>query len=315
MCQNCGCSQVGAVTIDGIEMPAHSHEDTHGHAHDHMHDHPHIHSPSHSPTLPPDHPSTHPPIHPHTHPPDHNHSHTLTVHQGILSKNDRLAAQNRESFKAAGVLVLNVLSSPGAGKTALIERLAQDLAAQTPQDGPQSLKMGVVVGDLATDNDAQRLRQAGAPAVQITTGNACHLEAEMVAQSLTRLDQWPEFDLLVIENVGNLVCPTSYDLGETLRVVLLSTTEGEDKPLKYPATFKSADVVLLTKVDIAEAVGCDRTLALSNIQRVAPQAKVFEVSARTGAGLSDWYEYLVGQLVLLENKPVGCCIALRAWLR
>lgn len=310
MCQDCGCSQVGTVAINGVETPAHPHN----YAHDHMHAHPSTHSHhshDHSHTHLPTHPSTHPPIHTHTH--DHpitpSPIHSLKIHQGILNKNDRLAAQNRSQFQSAGVLVLNVLSSPGAGKTALIERLAQDLAAQTPQDWPNALKMGVVVGDLATDNDAQRLRQAGAPAVQITTGNACHLEAEMVAQSLARLEQWPDLDLLVIENVGNLVCPTSYDLGETLRVVLLSTTEGEDKPLKYPATFKSADVVLLTKVDVAEAVGCDRALALSNIQRVAPQAKVFEVSARTGAGLAAWYEYLTNQLGQVECKPKTALIS------
>ncbi|MDA0265908.1 MAG: hydrogenase nickel incorporation protein HypB, partial [Cyanobacteria bacterium] len=235
MCEDCGCSSVGTVTIQSPthieqirpvnQVETHTHD---GHTHDSHSHNGHIHD-------------------------GHTHTHTLTVHQGILAKNDRLAAASRDQFQAHGTLVLNVVSSPGAGKTALIERLAQ----AWPHQGDRPLTMGVIVGDLATDNDAQRLRQAGANAVQITTGNACHLEAAMVARALPQLPDWQTLDLLVIENVGNLVCPASYDLGEALRVVVLSTTEGEDKPLKYPTMFKSADVVLLNKVDVAAAVGCD----------------------------------------------------------
>jgi hydrogenase nickel incorporation protein HypB len=213
---------------------------------------------------------------------------TLRIHQGLLSKNDQQAAKNRSLFQSHNLLVLNVLSSPGSGKTALIERLAQ---AWTHRHHP----VGVIVGDLATDNDAQRLQAAGAQAIQIRTGTACHLEAEAVAQAAQQLDLH-RLDLLVIENVGNLVCPAAYDLGEQLRVVLLSVTEGEDKPLKYPTAFQSADVVILSKQDLAEAVEFDRQRAIAHIRRMAPQACLFELSAKTGAGLEDWLQFLHQQL-------------------
>ncbi|MGQ4647852.1 hydrogenase nickel incorporation protein HypB [Lyngbya aestuarii] len=232
--------------------------------------------------------------HDHHHPHDHHHhdhhgtstikeSRTIDIHQGIFEKNDRLAERNRGYFMAKGVFVLNVLSSPGSGKTALLERTLTELGSR--------LKAGVIVGDLETENDAIRLRRTGAPAVQITTGGICHLESEMVARAASTLDL-DALDLLIIENVGNLVCPAAYDLGENLRVALLSVTEGEDKPLKYPTLFHSAQVVVINKIDIAEVVGFDREGAIANIQRVAPQAKIFEVSARTGEGMQPWYAYL-----------------------
>lgn len=208
---------------------------------------------------------------------------TLVINQGVLSKNDQLAQRNRNLFKAKHLLVLNVVSSPGSGKTAFIERTLTDLQGR--------LRGGVVVGDLATDNDAQRIARSGAPAIQITTGDTCHLDAEMVAEATAKLNL-DALQLLIIENVGNLVCPSGYDLGEDVRVVLLSVTEGEDKPLKYPTMFKTADVVIVNKMDIAEAVGFDRDTAISNIHRMVPQAKIFEVSARTGLGMEDWYRYL-----------------------
>ena len=208
---------------------------------------------------------------------------TLVINEGILSKNDQLAQANRALFKSKHLLVLNVVSSPGSGKTAFIERTLTDLRGR--------LRGGVVVGDLATDNDARRIARSGAPAIQITTGDTCHLDAEMVAAATARLDL-DALQLLIIENVGNLVCPSSYDLGEDLRVVLLSVTEGEDKPLKYPTMFKTADVVVVNKTDIAEAVGFDRDTAISNIHRMVPQATIFEVSARTGLGMETWYQYL-----------------------
>ena len=176
-----------------------------------------------------------------------------------------------------------MLASPGAGKTALIERSASDLGGR--------LRLGVIVGDLATENDAVRLRGRGVPAIQITTGSVCHLDAEMVARAMERLDL-DALDVLVIENVGNLVCPAVYDLGESVRVVLLSVTEGEDKPLKYPVMFQSAQVVIVNKMDIAGAVGFDRETALGNIRRVAPTAAILEVSAKTGQGMDRWYAYL-----------------------
>lgn len=268
MCKDCGCSIVGDVGIDGPHAPEHVHP------HDHTHDHDHS----------PDHDHSQPHTHPHEHPvPPGTERRSLPVHQAILDKNDRLAERNRGYFLAKRLCVLNVLSSPGSGKTTLLERTAADLAGR--------LRLGVIVGDLETDNDARRLRKSGLPAVQITTGSVCHLDAEMVARAMARLPL-DDLDVLVIENVGNLVCPASYDLGESVRVVLLSVTEGEDKPLKYPVMFKTAHVIVVNKMDIAEAVGYDREAALANIRRIAPQATIFEVSARTGQGMAQWYTHL-----------------------
>ncbi|MDJ1176303.1 hydrogenase nickel incorporation protein HypB [Roseofilum capinflatum] len=268
MCTDCGC----AVTPGKVEIHSHSH-----HSHDHPHDRGHDHH------------------HHHDHHGDRAHTHTLPVHEAILAKNDRLAERNRGYFLAKGLLVLNVLSSPGSGKTTLIQRTLSDLGERLPA--------GVIVGDLATDNDAQRLRETGAPVVQITTGSICHLESDMIAQAITEIPL-DKLQLLIIENVGNLVCPAAYDLGETLRVAMLSTTEGEDKPLKYPTLFKSADVILLNKIDIAEVVGFDREVALKNIQQVAPQAQIFEVSARSGFGLEQWYGYLEEQFKQIAPELV-----------
>ena len=208
----------------------------------------------------------------------------VEVRQAILGKNDRLAERNRGFFHARGLLTLNVLSSPGSGKTTFLRETVRALASR--------LKAGVVVGDLATDNDARRLRESGAPVVQITTGTVCHLDAEMVARALKQLDL-NGLDLVIIENVGNLVCPASYDLGEDLRVVLLSVTEGEDKPLKYPPMFQAANVVIISKIDLAQACGYDREAALANLRKAAPKALIFETSARTGQGMENWTEYLV----------------------
>jgi hydrogenase nickel incorporation protein HypB len=206
----------------------------------------------------------------------------VTLHQRVLAHNDAHAAANRQRFRAADVRVLNLLSSPGSGKTALLERLAGEVGTAGA--------MAVLVGDLATDLDAQRLRAAGLPAVALTTGQACHLDAAMVQRGADTLAAegvaLAELRWLVIENVGNLVCPAAYDLGEDLRVVLLGVGEGEDKPLKYPAIFRSADVVVISKIDLAEAVGFDRTAARAALAQVAPQAAVVEVSARTGVGIS-----------------------------
>ena len=205
----------------------------------------------------------------------------VQVQKSLMVHNDGVAARNREAF--VGRLVLNVVSSPGSGKTALLERTVRELAGE--------LTVGIVVGDLETANDAERLFAAGAPSVQIATGTVCHLEAEMVARAVEQLDV-ASLDLLVIENVGNLVCPAAWDLGEDLRVVLLSTTEGEDKPLKYPRIFKDAHAIVVNKVDIAEVVGFDRAKALEYLGRVAPSAPIFEVSARTGVGIAAWLDFL-----------------------
>ncbi|MBM5815172.1 MAG: hydrogenase nickel incorporation protein HypB [Cyanobacteria bacterium K_Offshore_surface_m2_239] len=225
----------------------------------------------------------------------------VSLEDSLLARNNHLAAHNREHFRAAGVRVVNVLSSPGSGKTALLERLAA-LA-------PPGLRLAALVGDLATDNDARRLREAGLPAVQITTGQACHLEAAMVHRGLEALAEaghpLTAVDLLLIENVGNLVCPAAFDLGEDLRLVLLSVTEGEDKPLKYPALFHSADVVVISKSDLAEAVDFDRPLAHRNVEQVAPAARLLEVSARRGTGVDALLELLLPASARAAALPVG----------
>jgi hydrogenase nickel incorporation protein HypB len=179
-----------------------------------------------------------------------------------------------------------VLSSPGSGKTTFLRETIRSL--------PKDLKAGIIVGDLATDNDAVNLRQSGAPVVQITTGTVCHLEAEMVNRAVQRLDL-QGLNLLIIENVGNLVCPASYDLGEDVRVVLLSVTEGEDKPLKYPPMFQAANVVIISKIDLAQVCGFNRETLLANLRRITPQARVFELSAKTGQGMDSWRQFLVQQ--------------------
>ena len=211
---------------------------------------------------------------------------TLKLNRSLLEKNDRLAERNRGCFQAKKLLVLNIVSSPGSGKTTLIRETAARLKGQ--------LRVGVIVGDLATDNDAARLREVGIPVVQITTGTVCHLDADMVSKAAAQLDL-DQLDVLVIENVGNLVCPADFDLGEDLRIVLLSTTEGEDKPLKYPPLFHSAQVAIITKCDLAAAAGFNREQALANLRRISHHAQVFELSARTGEGLKEWLAFLVAQ--------------------
>jgi len=209
----------------------------------------------------------------------------IEVTESLLEKNEERAQALRARFRNAGLLGLNVVSSPGSGKTALIQRTIADLAKN-------GTRVGAIVGDLETDNDARRLRESGGPVVQITTGGYCHLEAGMVARAAEEMDLGA-LDILVIENVGNLVCPASFDLGEDLRVALLSVTEGEDKPLKYPTLFRSADAVVVNKTDIAEVVGFDAEAARESIRRAAPpDAAVFELSARTGAGTEAWYAWL-----------------------
>lgn len=209
----------------------------------------------------------------------------VEVRQQILKQNDVSARALRARFRGAGVYVVSLVSSPGAGKTALLERVLTDLGREH--------RVAALVGDLATDNDARRLARSGAPVRQITTGTVCHLEADMVARALEgwRLE---DLDFLFVENVGNLVCPATFDLGEALRIVLCSVTEGEDKPLKYPRAFKTAHAVVLTKTDLAGPAGFDRAAALANVRAVNPDATVLELSARTGEGLGEWYAYLDG---------------------
>ena len=211
----------------------------------------------------------------------------VEVRRNILKQNDVIAAELRQRFREAGVYTVSLVSSPGSGKTAFLEKTLSLLG--------QSHRVAALVGDLATDNDAARLRRSQAPVKQITTGTVCHLEAAMVRSAL---EGWnlDELDFLFIENVGNLVCPSSYDLGENLRLVLLSVTEGEDKPLKYPTIFNTADVAVITKIDLAAAVEFDQEAVLSNIQAVRPNMHVLRVSAKTGEGLDEWQRFLEARL-------------------
>jgi hydrogenase nickel incorporation protein HypB len=214
----------------------------------------------------------------------------VELRRGILKKNDELAAALRERFGAAGVLVLNLVSSPGAGKTAFLEWTLRELRLH-------GSRAAALVGDLETDNDARRLAASGAPVRQINTHGICHLDAEMVGRNLQDWEGAPlnGLEYLFIENVGNLVCPSSYDLGEGIRVALLSVTEGEDKPLKYPTIFNSADAAVITKIDLAAPCEFNRELALRNINEIRPGIRIFETSAKTGAGMEEWLRYLAGE--------------------
>lgn len=207
----------------------------------------------------------------------------IEVRQNVLKHNDQIARALRQRFQDAAVFVTSLVSSPGSGKTLFLEKT---LAALT-----ESCRSAALVGDLATENDAARLARSGAPVKQITTGTLCHLEAAMIERAL---DAWnlSDLDFLFIENVGNLVCPSSYDLGENLRVVLLSVTEGEDKPLKYPTIFNTADVAVITKTDLSDAVEFDLKAAGRNIQAVRPGMRVFRVSGKTGEGMGDWIDFV-----------------------
>jgi len=205
----------------------------------------------------------------------------VEVRERVLKQNDLLARELRQRFREAGVRVVSMVSSPGAGKTMLLEKTLAILSHE--------YRVAALVGDLATENDALRLQRSGAPVKQITTGTTCHLDASMISAALT---DWnlKGLDILFIENVGNLVCPSSYDLGEDLRAVLMSTTEGEDKPLKYPTIFNSADIAVITKIDLAAAVEFDVKAVHRNVQAVRPGMRVIEVSAKTGAGLENWLQ-------------------------
>jgi hydrogenase nickel incorporation protein HypB len=207
----------------------------------------------------------------------------VPLERKVLSENDRIAAGLRGRFAAEGVLCLNLISSPGSGKTTLLERTLEAL--------PAGARVAVLTGDIQTENDAARLRRFGFPVRQITTGGTCHLDARMIEHALA---EWPPepFDLLFVENVGNLVCPASYDLGEAAKVVVLSVTEGEDKPLKYPAIFLKSQLLVLSKIDLLPHVPFDSSAAENNARRIHPEIGVLRLSCLTGAGLNTWLEWI-----------------------
>ena len=218
----------------------------------------------------------------------------VAIEETVLSANDRIAAQLRVALDASGALALNFISSPGSGKTALLEETLKLL--------PHSTRAAVLTGDIQTDNDAQRLLRYGYPVRQICTGGACHLDARMV---VAHLEDWQKFELLLIENVGNLVCPTSYDLGEDAKVVVLSVTEGEDKPLKYPGIFRKAELMVLNKIDLLPYVPFHVRLARENARRIHPEIKIIETSCTTGAGLSQWMSWLADRARRKTRTPLA----------
>ena len=217
----------------------------------------------------------------------------VEVRKNVLKQNDLVARALREKFRGEGVFVVSLVSSPGSGKTTFLEKTLTQLRPR--------YRVAALVGDLATENDAQRLARSQAPVKQITTGTLCHLEAAMVQNALQGWNLDP-LDFLFIENVGNLVCPSSYDLGEALRLVLISVTEGEDKPLKYPTIFNSADVAVVTKLDLVDAVEFSWPTLSRNIQAVRPGMQVFKVSAKTGEGMENYLEFLASRLAELRSS-------------
>jgi hydrogenase nickel incorporation protein HypB len=217
----------------------------------------------------------------------------VEVRRNVLKQNDVIAGELRRRFREAGVYTVSLVSSPGSGKTAFLEKTLSRLGA--------SHRVAALVGDLATENDAARLRRSQAPVRQIVTGTVCHLDATMVRDALVGWNL-ADLDFLFVENVGNLVCPSSYDLGEELRLVLLSVTEGEDKPLKYPTIFNSADVAVIAKVDLADAVEFDWDAAVANILAVRPNMEILRVSSKTGEGMDDWQQFLLSRIVAVVPR-------------
>ncbi|MFH5232597.1 hydrogenase nickel incorporation protein HypB [Antrihabitans spumae] len=287
MCATCGCGDDGGAVITLAGEGSHSHDGhTHEHSHDHEHtdhDHDHVHDHSHVH----EHSHAHDHTDEHTH--DHSHDHateTITLEQKVLAKNDLLAERNRGWFAGRGIVALNMMSSPGAGKTTLLVRTIGDLAATRP--------IAVVEGDQETMLDAERIEATGASVVQINTGAGCHLDAEMLQNALTALDP-PAGALLFVENVGNLVCPALFDLGERSRVVVISVTEGADKPLKYPHMFAAADLVLVNKSDLLPYVDFDLETFEKYARSINPGVEMMTVSATTGAGMDQWYAWVRGQ--------------------
>jgi hydrogenase nickel incorporation protein HypB len=278
---------------------AHSHVHAQGHAHDHAHPHDHEHDEGHESIHGHEYEHTHEHSHehPHTHPhassetlalePAHAHARehgtSVTLEQDILAKNQLLAERNRGWLAGRSILALNLVSSPGAGKTTLLERTIRDLG--------DALPLTVIEGDQATLNDAERIRATGARVVQINTGTGCHLDAGMVSRALTQLDP-PLRSVVMIENVGNLVCPALFDLGEQLKVLILSVTEGEDKPVKYPHMFRASALLLLNKIDLLPHLNFDVARCVEFARRVNPAIEILQVSAQTGEGMDAWYAWL-----------------------
>ncbi len=269
MCESCGCGEPeGGYKIfrpgekaDENEIKAHDH--VHGH---HRHDHSHGHG------------------HDHSHPYDHAHeNHIISIEQDILAANNIMAERNRGYFEAKGIFALNLVSSPGSGKTSLLEITIKEIKSKRT--------CYVIEGDQQTDNDAKRIAATGADVLQINTGNACHLDSNMIHDALTKLRP-KDGSVVFIENVGNLVCPALFDLGEETRMVIFSVTEGEDKPLKYPNMFHSSKVCIISKIDLLPHLDFNIELAKQNVLHIKPDMQIIELSVKTGQGLDNWLEWL-----------------------
>jgi len=291
MCANCGCSDHDAVTVTALadgharpaEMPAqHMHDHDHDHDHDnHAHgDHDHAHPHAHNHNRP---------HHEHEHGHAHQHGTLIALEQEVLARNSQLAERNRGWFEGRNILALNLVSSPGAGKTTLLERTIRDL-----HDEPV---ISVIEGDQATFNDAERIGGTGCKVVQINTGAGCHLDADMLARGLKQLAP-PLDSVVMIENVGNLVCPALFDLGERAKVVILSVTEGDDKPVKYPHMFRASRLMILNKIDLLPHVSFDVERCIDYARRINPDIEVLQLSATTGEGMNDWYVWLRRQVAV-----------------
>ena len=282
MCGTCGCGQEDEIRIT---KPGDENQHDHVHSHEHEHDdenHSHAHTHTHS------HNDGH--EHHHHHEDDHGHHHhhhedgrEVVLEQDILHKNNLLAERNRGFFEARNIRAINMVSSPGSGKTTLLEKTITDMKGDIP--------FYIVEGDQQTMNDAKRIEATGAPVVQVNTGSGCHLDASMVNRAVKELDI-AENSILVIENVGNLVCPAMFDLGEAYRVVVISVTEGDDKPIKYPDMFRTSDICIINKTDLLPYVDFDVEKAKDYALRVNHHLKFFELSAKSGEGMDAWYEWL-----------------------
>lgn len=281
MCSTCGCSSnENGITLTkmGENHHTHHHHDGHTHSHEHHHgDHSHSHEHHHE--------------HGHEHNHDHEHHHDVNIvelEKDILHQNQLGAERNRGFFEALNIFAMNLVSSPGSGKTSLLEKTIADLKGE--------IEFSVIEGDQQTTNDAARIHALNVPVLQINTGKGCHLDSEMIAKSLKELKP-KQNSILMIENVGNLVCPAMFDLGENQRVVIISTTEGEDKPLKYPDMFYSSNICIINKIDLLPYLKFDVEKLKENTKKVNPNIQFFEVSATSGEGMEAWYEFLRSKIV------------------
>jgi hydrogenase nickel incorporation protein HypB len=275
MCDTCGCGQPGqAVTFTKPGEQSHSHIHTHSDGHTHEHHHHHNHEHDHD--------------HPHAHDHDHEHGRIIEVEQDVLSKNNLLAERNRGYFEAKNILALNLVSSPGSGKTTLLERTITDLKKE--------INFAVIEGDQQTMRDANRIDAVGCPVIQVNTGNGCHLDAEMINRASKELEV-KDNSVLMIENVGNLVCPSLFDLGEACKVVIISVTEGDDKPLKYPTMFSVSDICIINKIDLVPYVDFNIEKCKEYALKVNKNLKFFELSAKTGDGVDEWYSWLKEKII------------------